>query len=75
MRISAAAKVALSVFGGMVDTLARRGRAVPLGAGGICWAVRVENFSFRVNRILSFEGVSWTMKAGLKIYNKPWIEI
>jgi hypothetical protein len=44
MRISAAAKVAFSVFVGTMETLASRGRAVPLGAGGISWAVRVEVF-------------------------------
>lgn len=51
--ISAAANLELGVVWGMVEALASRGRVVPLGAGGICWAVRVDVFSFTVKRMLS----------------------
>ena len=55
MMISAAAKMELADVWGMVETLASSGRVVPLGAGGICWAVRVDVFSLTVKRMLSSE--------------------
>lgn len=53
MMISPAAKCGLCADEGMMETLAIRGKVVPLGAGGMFWAVRVDLFSFRVKRILS----------------------
>lgn len=55
MRISAAANVALRVVEGTMVTLARSGRAVLLGAAGICCAVSVELSSCTVKRTSSGE--------------------
>ena len=54
MMISAAAKIELADVWGMAEMLASR-RVVPLGAGGICWAVRVGVFSLTVKRMSSSE--------------------
>ena len=53
MMISAAANVLTGLVDGIVEAFASRGRAVPLGAGGICCAVTVDVFSFTVKRTSS----------------------
>lgn len=54
MRSSAAKNEPLKfTSGGTIETLARRGNAVPLGAAGICCAVNTEVVSCSVNKMLS----------------------
>lgn len=60
MTISAAKKLASrrEASSGTMETLARMGRAVPLGAGGMAWAVRTEVFSWMTKRMSSMRGIS-----------------
>jgi hypothetical protein len=48
---------------GMIETLAMRGRVVPLGAAGICWAVNVDVISFTMNRIPSNSRIKTVSKS------------